>query len=80
MDYDQKQISLCAMDKNKELNITLKQVPSRYHENYNKFLNNSKLLILWNLISISELLSLWNLIARVRESRAEVKIKAETKY
>ena len=24
MDYDQKQISLCAMDKNKELNIKLK--------------------------------------------------------
>ena len=80
------------MDKNKEMNIKLRQVPSSYHENDNRVLNNSELLILWNLISISELLSLWNLIsisellslwnliARVRESRAEVKIKAETKY
>ena len=56
------------MDKNKELNIKLKQVPSSYHENDNRVMNNS------------ELLSLWNLIARVRESRAEVKIKAKTKY
>ena len=53
MDYDQKQIPLCAMDKNKELNIKLKQVPSSYHENDNRVMNNSELLSLWKLISIS---------------------------
>ena len=53
MYYEQKQISLRSMDNNNKLNIKLKQVPSSDHENHNSVLNNSKLLSLWNFISIS---------------------------